>query len=440
MKRKLYKIAYKSLLATVIAMGLNVNVAMAFSSVGNSLNSQCANAGRTPAAPFTGGNCTLCHTAGGSGGPGTGRTQFNNGNLDFFCTLPSPPPAANTPPTAVAGGPYSGTEGLPVALDGSRSSDADNDPLTYLWNFGDSSTGSGKTTSHTYSTAGTYKVTLTVNDGTVDSKPATTTAIIEAAAPPPPPPTVNSAPVLDMIGDRTYPVDAPLQLVISATDADADDTLTFSASGLPADLSLENTLNRKAKIIGTPTVPGTYTVTITVMDDGSPIMDDTETFDLMIVDATPPPPVPGGTLYQLDSKAKWKHRRKVLVVKGAIKAVEGSSSSDCNSFEGQKVNLTNAAGKPLASAMVNCDGRYKVRAKLQKADISCTVTATLGDLSEEIPVQHSPADDCMMDDEDHDGDMDDEDHEDDMDSNDNEDSDSDRTTRHHRKARRSRDR
>jgi len=435
-------------------MGLNVNVAMAFPGYVNTLNDFCNLEGRTETSlqnrtvPFSN-DCTLCHND-GNGGSGAGKTAWRTGpmapqvpaNPDYFCTLPAP--AANTPPTAVAGGPYSGTEGLSVAFDGSRSSDAETptNMLTFSWDFGDGSApASGMKPMHMYSTADTYTVTLTVTDGQ-DSSTDTTKANIEAAAPPPPPPTVNSAPVLDMIGNRTYPVNAPFQFNLSATDADMMDTLTFSASGLPADLLLTNTMDRKANISGVVTVPGVYTITVTVMDDGSPVEKDMETFDLTIADATTPPPapVPGDTLYQLDSEATWKHRRKVLVVEGAIKVVDGSSSSDCNSFEGQKVNLTNAAGKPLASAMVNCDGQYKVRAKQQKADISCTITATLGDLSEEIPVQHSPADDCMMDDEDHDGDMDDEDHEDDMDSNDNEDSDSDRTTRHHRKARRSRDR
>ncbi len=57
------------------------------------------------------------------------------------------------------------TAGAPVQFNASCSSDPDRDTLTYSWNFGDSSTGTGASTSRTFSAAGTYVVRLTVNDG-----------------------------------------------------------------------------------------------------------------------------------------------------------------------------------------------------------------------------------------------------------------------------------
>lgn len=39
-------------------------------------------------------------------------------------------------------------------------------PTSWAWTFGDGSTGTGQTTSHKYSTAGSYAVTLTVSDST----------------------------------------------------------------------------------------------------------------------------------------------------------------------------------------------------------------------------------------------------------------------------------
>ena len=45
----------------------------------------------------------------------------------------------NDPPVADPGGPYNGTVGVAVAFNGSGSSDPENSPLTYDWDFGDAS-------------------------------------------------------------------------------------------------------------------------------------------------------------------------------------------------------------------------------------------------------------------------------------------------------------
>ena len=91
----------------------------------------------------------------------------------------------NTPPVADPGGPYAGTEDVPVAFDGSGSSDLDGDTLTYAWDFGDSGSGTGVAPSHTYLAGGDYTVTLVVNDGFVDSPPVTTTAAVTDVNDPP---------------------------------------------------------------------------------------------------------------------------------------------------------------------------------------------------------------------------------------------------------------
>lgn len=53
---------------------------------------------------------------------------------------------------------------LVCSFDGSGSSDPDGDSLSYSWDFGDDSTGSGQIVSHTYGASGTYTATLTVDD------------------------------------------------------------------------------------------------------------------------------------------------------------------------------------------------------------------------------------------------------------------------------------
>jgi PKD repeat protein len=51
-----------------------------------------------------------------------------------------------------------------VTFDGSLSADSDGSIASYAWNFGDGSQGSGVLVKHTYSSAGSYSVTLTVTD------------------------------------------------------------------------------------------------------------------------------------------------------------------------------------------------------------------------------------------------------------------------------------
>jgi hypothetical protein len=67
-------------------------------------------------------------------------------------------------PIANAGGPYAGLVGTPEGFNGAGSSDPDGGVLTYAWDFGDGSTGTGPTPSHTYTVPATYLVTLRVTN------------------------------------------------------------------------------------------------------------------------------------------------------------------------------------------------------------------------------------------------------------------------------------
>jgi N-acetylmuramoyl-L-alanine amidase len=71
------------------------------------------------------------------------------------------PGSTNAPPTASFT--YS-CDGLTCQFDASASSDLDGSILAYMWDFGDGSSASGLTMSHTYGTVGTYPVTLSVTD------------------------------------------------------------------------------------------------------------------------------------------------------------------------------------------------------------------------------------------------------------------------------------
>jgi PKD repeat protein len=130
---------------------------------------------------FTGSGPNPTHAYAGAGAyTVTLVVTDDNGASDSDQTTADISPAANDPPIADAGGPYAGTVGQPVQFDGSGSSD-DGAIVSYAWDFGDGSVGTGATPTHAYSSAGTYVVTLMVmDDGGAAGTDATTAEIAEA--------------------------------------------------------------------------------------------------------------------------------------------------------------------------------------------------------------------------------------------------------------------
>lgn len=93
------------------------------------------------------------------------------------------PPPPNQAPVAAIKAADKSTVGASIPLDGGDSKD-DSAIDKYAWDFGDGSTGEGKSVSHAYAKAGDFTVTLTVTD---DGKPPLTgkaTLIIKVAEAP----------------------------------------------------------------------------------------------------------------------------------------------------------------------------------------------------------------------------------------------------------------
>lgn len=85
--------------------------------------------------------------------------------------------AVGIPPTAdFSFSPSSPTTGDEVMFDASGSTDPDGNIVDFSWDLGDGTTATGPTVSHTYTSAGTFDVTLTVTDD--DDNTATTTKTV----------------------------------------------------------------------------------------------------------------------------------------------------------------------------------------------------------------------------------------------------------------------
>jgi OOP family OmpA-OmpF porin len=149
---------------------------------------------------------TTCLVIGGllGGGAGAGAGSANSGNNEpregvgavlgvvvglglasIFCK----PEAAAIAPTARASAmPSSGAPPLSVELR-AVANDTDGSVVTYMWDFGDGTTGEGQQVTHTYATAGSYEplVTVTDNSGLTGSASTAVSVVVQKVAPPPPP-------------------------------------------------------------------------------------------------------------------------------------------------------------------------------------------------------------------------------------------------------------
>ena len=95
--------------------------------------------------------------------------------------------------------------------------------------------------------------------------------------------TGNSAPVLGAIGNKTVNEGSALTFTATATDPDAGQTATFSLdAGAPAGASINSSTGAFAWTPSEAQGPGTYPITVRVIDNGSPSSNDFETIAVTV--------------------------------------------------------------------------------------------------------------------------------------------------------------
>ena len=167
----------------------------------------------------------------------------------------------------------------PIEFDASESSDPDGTIVNYAWNFGEGTTASGMTSTHTYSSEGTYTVTLTVTDNNELTDTATKTITI--------------------IPSSTTPTVPDASFTFPSVSQGVNQPATFDASGSSDPdgniVSYEWSFGDGSTGTGmtephTYTSDGTFTVTLTVTDnDGHK---DTATKTIIINPAPTTPTTP----------------------------------------------------------------------------------------------------------------------------------------------------
>jgi len=218
--RRTTKIMFLLLAMTGLPLTWSVESSHALPSFGTQTDNTCkALNGSTPYADKS---CALCHT---SNNPSTSDLNqngqfFKGNNLTAIC------PVVNVAPISNAGPNQTVTTGTTVTLNGGGSSDADGNPLTYLWSFGSTPAGSGAaltgptTVRPTFlaDKTGQYVVQLIVNDGVVSSTAATVTITTTPG---------NTPPVADAGPDQALQVGATVTLNGSGSSDVDGNPLTY---------------------------------------------------------------------------------------------------------------------------------------------------------------------------------------------------------------------
>ncbi|MEQ9278366.1 MAG: PKD domain-containing protein [Balneola sp.] len=290
-------------------------------------------------------------------GGGLAGGKFRLETTEEFGGTP-PPIDTNTAPVADAGADQTLTATgatTSVTLDGSGSSDADGDVLTYSWSNG--ATGATPTVALA---KGTHVLSLTVSDGEESDTDEVTITV------------VNTIPVADAGADQTIEAIGATTTVTlngSATDADGD-ALTYSWSNGAMDASTSVNL-----------AVGTHTFTLTVTDEQGAT--DSDQVTVTITDTTAPV-----ISFNQETNSLWPPNHKMVLVATGITASDIVDGTTYVRVQVASSESSNGKGDGNTDSdydiRTNFDGSIDVYVRAErsgkgKSGRTYTITMTTGD-------------------------------------------------------------
>ena len=171
---------------------------------------------------------------------------------ETFDVLSPPTAAIDLPDGAVAAGEE-------LSISGASSTDVDGEVVLFEWELGDESSDTGEVITHTYDTVGLYDVTLVITDD--DGLTDTSTAVLNVG-------NVNTPPVAQAGPDRTAEPGEALSFDASESTDNGEIIAVRWDFGDDESAFTATTTHAWADA-------GTYTVTLTVEDDGGLLDEDT---------------------------------------------------------------------------------------------------------------------------------------------------------------------
>jgi PKD repeat protein len=179
----------------------------------------------------------------------------------------------NQLPVSIPGGPYQGTIGENITLNGSESYDPDGTIAKWSWDFGDGKTGSGKIVNHSYAKNGSFIVSLTVTDNGGSTNTNTTLVIISVGRDAP------DAPVITVTQGTS-----PGMYIVTITSDSTDENIVYKISWGNGKITRPPVFGMGVAVTAsyTYTHSGTYTIAVVAINQETGVTSEEATYTVTV--------------------------------------------------------------------------------------------------------------------------------------------------------------